>query len=189
MTSVLSHIKEQTNINRQFTVYPYVTAGINNFFTVNNNILSRLDLDLSGVSHVIARDMGSQMVINSVDPDTISYWLNEEGDSFFENVQVIRPGIARKFQVLSVVSGFPENSLGSTGNEYAYSTPNPIFDVTGSGNDVNNLLIVGSDTSVNNVPPFGTFWVMNDPIVVRYTFSYASVQKAIKNRISETTLF
>jgi hypothetical protein len=197
MSSVLRYTKEQNNINRQFKVCPYYTSGSNYFFTVNNGSLYRAEADLQGVEYVIARDMGTQMVINTIDPGLINYWTNlyaENPEPYYDftNTTVVRPGIARKFQVLSVVRN--SDNVGSNGNENAYSTDNNLFNIDGTDFTVNNLLIVGhAGTTVNNSSnqnlPFGTFWAMNDPVVIRYNFSEVTVQRAIKNNITETTLF
>jgi hypothetical protein len=198
MSSVLLQTREPTNINRQFIVYPYYTNGANNFFVCKNNTLYRLENDLSGVDHVIARDMGKQMVINAIDPAFITYWNNayDGSPSDYTNLSVVRPGIARKFQILSVVQG-ADDDIGSGGNSYAYSAAmynNIPFDVLGPNNTVNDVFVVGNsattvNTNITENLPFGTFWVMNDPLVISYKFSDITTEKAIKNRIDETTFF
>ena len=247
MTSVGSYYKEPTSIRRQFTVYPYYASGVNTFFTVQNNTLYRAQADLSGVDYVIARDLGTEMAITGVDANLLNLWTSE-GDpaANFINATILKSGSARKFQVLSMVSGlsgledptFPlgvlnfaeptsrlyytngsnadapyYNSNGNyaTGGE-AYMDGqhyNGLFDITGNGGSlysnnsnfplttrtpINDLLIVGSGnttifTNTTQNLPFGTFWAMNDPIVVGYEWSGFPVSRAIKNRIDETTLF
>lgn len=241
MTSVASYYKEPTNIRRQFTVYPYYASGVNTFFTVQNNTLYRAQADLSGVDFVIARDLGTEMAITGVDQNLLNLWTSQSQFSDFTSATILKTGSARKFQVLSMVSGLsgiedptisPENfpeptsrlfyttssnvgndayngNYGTGGEAYMDSQNyNGLFDVTGNGANlidtgnfpsstatpINELLIVGSGnttifTNTTQNLPFGTFWAMNDPIVIGYTFSGIPLSRAIKNRIDETTLF
>ena len=241
MTSVASYYKEPTNIRRQFTVYPYYASGVNTFFTVQNNTLYRAQADLSGVDFVIARDLGTEMAITGVDQNLLNLWTSQSQFSDFTSATILKTGSARKFQVLSMVSGlsgiedptiptgvFPEptsrlfyttssnvgndaynGNYGTGGEAYMDSQNyNGLFDVTGNGANlidtgnfplstatpINELLIVGSGnttifTNTTQNLPFGTFWAMNDPIVIGYNFSDVPLSRAIKNRIDETTLF
>ena len=136
----------------------------------------------------------------------------------FTNAQILKKGTARKFQVLSMTSGDAQGGptyigedtsrlwyntyTGSNAAQYggageAYMDPfnsNGLFNTSGQNMPINDLLIVGQGqtTFSNNIMqnlPFGTFWAVNDPIVVGYQFSSAPVSRAIKNRIDETTLF
>ena len=208
MSSVQSYFKEPTSLRRQFTVYPYFTGGNNQYFTVNNGTLYRIQADLSGVDYVVARDMGTEMTISDIDPSILAGWTTD-GDDFISNIKIVRKGTARKFQVLSMVSGFLAVSdlafvnlygdafKNNAGNATAYLdrvNANGLLNVYGSGVAINDMLIVGSNTTVTNSTtqslPFGTFWAINDPIVISYVFSDAEVKnRAIKNRIDETTLF
>jgi hypothetical protein len=204
MSSVQSYIKEPTSLRRQFTVYPDFTAGQNQYFTVNNGILYRTQADLSGVDYIVARDMGKEMTITDIDPSILDTWF----DGLASNIKVVRKGTARKFQVLSMVKGnFPTSNLyftndinttaaNSAGNGTAFGDDehsNGLYETDGNGVAINDLLIVGSDstvtTSTTQTLPFGTFWAVNDPIVISYIFSDVKKHRAIKNRIDETTLF
>ena len=202
MSSVLGHMKESNNIRRQFTVYPYY--GITNveyFFTVDTaaNKLQRLENDLSGVHWVIARDMGKQTVITDIDTNIKTYWQNQNG---WTNITVVKPGIARKFQVLSMPkgnlesSGLPGADNYAAGNAAAYTSPNiattPIYNVANS--PINELLQVGfARTTVSNSTfqnlPFGTFFAITDPVIFTYSSGGSTYTRSIKNRIDETTLF
>lgn len=217
MSSVLKIHKEVTDLRRQFTVFPYYTGGQNQFFTASNNILYRIHADISNCDWVIARDMGSEMEISSVDPsiatDSSSYLQNDIG-----TLNIVKKGSARKFQVLSMYSGtnienaIPTSDLyydlsgvnpnltqaygNQAGNATAYSdskNPNNLFDAGGYNAIVNDLLIVGggstrTTTSTQSLP-FGTFWAVNDPIVISYKISGITKNRAIKNNINETTFF
>lgn len=209
MSSVLRSTKEATSLRRQFTVYPYFNGGVNQFFTASNGTLSRIAIDISGVDYVVARDMGAEMTITAVD-SAIAPLLTSDNQT---PVQVVKTGTARKFQVLSMVSGrdpddsaFPTGTLYAVnsadsgvqnilGNGQAYadtSNSNSLFNVNGF-DTINDLLIVGSDstttTSTTQSLPFGTFWAINDPIVIEFPFSDGTCKRAIKNRIDETTHF
>ena len=243
MTSVQSYYKEPTSIRRQFTVYPYYASGVNTFFTVQNNTLYRAQADLSGVDYVIARDLGTEMAITGIDQNLLNLWTAQEGFADYTTATLLKTGSARKFQVLSMVSGLAgfENPLSEPGiNQYPEPTSrlfytnnfdianggsngnyatggeaymdnqnyNGLFNVTGNGGSgiidglpptytatpINDLLIVGSGnttilTNTTQNLPFGTFWAMNDPIVIGYQLSGIPLSRAIKNRIDETTLF
>jgi hypothetical protein len=95
----------------------------------------------------------------------------------------------------SVNSAFSDTQ-NIIGNGAAYSdtsNPNNLFDVNGRDTTINDLLIVGSatttTTSTTQSLPFGTFWAVNDPIVIQFPFSFGTCTRAIKNRIDETTHF
>jgi len=208
MSSVQSYFKEPTSLRRQFTVYPYYSGGYNQYFTVNNGSLYRIQADLSGVDYVVARDMGTETTITDIDPSILSIWTHDF-DDLISNIQVVRKGTARKFQVLSMVAGDfdianvsfekvdgtgVQNFAGNATTYLDTRNSNGIVNQYGGNVAINDLLIVGSDqtitTSQTQSLPFGTFWAINDPIVVSYVFSDLGVRKrAIKNRIDETTLF
>ena len=211
MSSVLRTTKEATSLRRQFTVYPYYANGQNNFFTVANGTLYRFQHDLSGVDYVVARDMGTEMTITGVDSAIVSSIVPNG------SLEVVRNGTARKFQVLSVVSGvdgFDGNTIYPTGNMYATDADlsgvqniigngtayldtqhaTNLVDLSGIDITINDALVMGSAETTNpsatgQTLPFGTFWAVNDPIIVKYQYSYGFTQRAIKNRIDETTLF
>ncbi len=196
MSSVQRYYKEPKCLKRQFAVYNYLGFGEENyFFTVVGNELFRIENDLRGVKWVVARDMGTQATINTINPEIIELWENNNG---WSNISVIRPGIARKFQVVSMVRGntSPSDPDGPAWNSSAYlsdyNDPTPIYDI--ETNLINEPLIVGNDTTpvltnyYENLP-YGTFWALNDPVVIEYTFSDVVYRRAIKNRIDETTLF
>lgn len=214
MSSVLKIHKERTDLRRQFTVFPYYSGGMNQFFTASNNTLYRIHADISNCDWVIARDMGSEMEISSVDPSIVNDWntylFNDDGI-----INIVKKGSARKFQVLSMYSGvgiydniLPTSDLyydlsgltpaygNQAGNATAYSdakNPNKLFDVKGTDAIVNDLLIVGGENtttnSTNQSLPFGTFWAVNDPVVISYKISGYTKNRAIKNNINETTFF
>ena len=190
MSSVLRHIKEPTSLRREFTVFPY--EGFNEnlyFFTVQDESLYRVENDLINVNHVIARDMGSSRRITSIDPEIIQLW---EQNNLWTNIQVIRPGEARKFQVVSVVRG---NTNTGGGNTAAYLNDNtPIYNQQGVNMIINDPLILGNATTTVSTDyyqnlPYGTFWAVNDPVIIQYDFSDVTYRRAIKNRINESTFF
>jgi len=199
MSSTLRSFKEPTNVRRQFIVHPY--AGVPTdygvyYFTVQDNKLYRIENDLSGVAWVTARDMGKQVVVTDIDPEIIEWW---ETQNLWTNIRVVRPGIALKFQVVSMDRGnLPvsyDNNSSVAWNSGAYLSDNkntPIYNST--SNPVNDMLVLGhpsttvSSEYTQNLP-FGTFYAMNDPVVIQYDFSDVTYTRAIKNRIDETTLF
>jgi len=214
MSSVLRTTKEATSLRRQFTVYPYFAGGTNQFFTASNNTLYRINSDLTGLDYVIARDMGTEMTITSIDSNIVSLLGVDLSGVTSGPIQVVRSGTARKFQVLSVTSGLGPTGVIPTGNMYyANADLSGVQNIGGNGEayvdsvgihatslfDINGLLtindalIVGEDqtstTSTTQSLPFGTFWAINDPVVIQYKFSDSPVNRAIKNRIDETTLF
>ena len=197
MSSVIRGVKEPNNVKRQFSVFSYqgLPPGSSEneyYFTVEGSKLFRIEADLSGVNHVVARDMGVQRVIDSIDEELIELW---ENNNDWSNIRVVRPGIARKFQALTLVRG--NNSVGN-GNTAAYSDgDSAIYNINGVGMPINDMLIAGHDATTisNNYSqnlPYGTFWAMNDPVVIEYEFDSVGVEtyrRAIKNRIMENTLF
>ena len=194
MTSLLRHIKEPTSLRREFTVFPYAGGGDYYYFTVQGESLYRIENDLSGIDWVVARDMGSSRRITTIDPEIIEYWENASG---WTNIQVIRPGEARKFQVLSLVRGNTGvSNYGPAANAaaYLYNDDTDIYKYEGVNMDINDPLIVGHatttvDTNYIQNLPYGTFWAVNDPVVIQYDFSDVTYRRAIKNRIDETTFF
>jgi hypothetical protein len=216
MSSVLKFQKEQTSLRRQFTVFPYYSGGQNQFFTASNNTLYRIDADISNCDWVIARDMGKEMSITSVDPSIVDNWnialSNNIGSPDFGGINgVVKSGSARKFQVLSMYSGIGggsnlsdlyytnqagNDSVNQAGNATAYSDTknnNNLFYIEGGDAKINDLLIVGgattTTTSQTQSLPFGTFWAVNDPVVMSYQYSGTPVLRTIKNNINETTFF
>jgi hypothetical protein len=190
MTSVLRHTKEPTSLRREFTVFPYLGYNENlYFFTVQDESLYRVENDLLNVDWVIARDMGSSRRITSIDPEIIELWQNSNA---WTNIQVVRPGEARKFQVLSVVRG---NTPGGNGNNAAYlNDDSAIYNQQGVNMNINDPLILGNatttvSTNYNQNLPYGTFWAVNDPVIIQYDYSDVTYRRAIKNRINETTFF
>jgi hypothetical protein len=167
MTSVIRYSTEPTNLRRQFNVQTYLGFGDNYyFFTVEGNKLYRIENDLSG------------------------------NNNLWENIRVIRSGIARKFQALSMVRGnfavASQDGVAWNSGAYLENTNTPIYNY--QTNTVNDMLVLGhAETTVlnnyNENLPFGTFWAMNDPVVIEYEFSAVTYRRAIKNRIDETTLF
>lgn len=204
MSSVLSIQREPKNINRQFTVFPYYGYNTNTYFFVcKNNSIYRIESDLHNIFWVIARDMGTQMPITSIDNEILELWALENS---WSNIKVIRPGIARKFQVLSVVRGNiapgePDSVEYNTGayltGDYTDDPYNPIWATNiydAETNTVNDTLVVGRTNSTypssyEESLPYGTFWAINDPVVIQYEYSNVVYRRAIKNRITETTLF
>jgi hypothetical protein len=201
MSSGLRAFKEPTSTRRQFAVHPYrgVPSEDYNvyFFTVQEDKLYRIENDLSGAGWVVARDMGAQRVINSIDAELIEFW---ETNNQWSNIKVIRPGIARKFQVLSMVHGnysvsYNNEPAWNAGAYLDYDNGRSIDNICNlENNTVNDMLVVGGAdnlvlTDYTQSLEFGTFWAMNDPVVIEYEYSLATYRRAIKNRIDETTLF
>ena len=194
MSSVTRFVKEPTNLRRQFAVHGYLGYSENTYyFTVENNKLYRIEADFENVHWIVARDMGAQKQVNEIDSEIINAWENANG---WSNIRVIRPGIARKFQALSMVRGDRSISYnnGPAWNAEAYLNDTNTDVYNYETNTVNDMLVIGRDveTNPNNYEqtlPFATFWAMNDPIVIEYVFSNVTYRRAIKNRIDETTLF
>ena len=192
--SIQRAFKEPTCDRRQFMVQTYRGYSEENyFFTVEGNTLYRIENDLESVDWVVARDMGSQRVITEIDQAIINLW---EANNGWTNISVIRSGIARKFQALSMVRGDRDvsDNNGPAWNSGAYleDTNTPIYNY--QTNTVNDMLILGNATTTvftadHQNLPYGTFWAMNDPIVIQYDFSDSTYRRAIKHRIDETTRF
>lgn len=165
---------------------------------MDGNKLYRVENDMSGTPWVLARDMGTQRTVSEVDSELIELWENENG---WENIRVVRPGIARKFQLLSMVHGNINTgglNEGPGWNGLAYLAHNHGREIDNicdnETSTVNDMLVVGEEenrvlTNYTQSLPFGTFWAMNDPMVIEYDFSEVTYRRAIKNRIDETTLF
>jgi hypothetical protein len=137
--------------------------------------------------------MGTQKQITEIDSEIISVWEDENN---WGNIRIIRPGIARKFQALSMVRGDRDISEQDdpAWNASAYLNVENTAVYNYQTNTVNDMLVIGRDTTTNpnnyeQTLPFGTFWAMNDPLVIEYEFSDVTYRRAIKNRIDETTLF
>lgn len=197
MSSVLRHTKEATSLRRQFTVFPYLGYSENYyFFTVQGESLYRVENDLIDVDWVVARDMGTSRRITTIDPEIIQLWENNNG---WANIEVVRPGEARKFQVLSMVRGNAVDISGYSGPvyngaSYLSSQNTDIYNYEGINMDINEPLIIGNATTTVHSDyyqnlPYGTFWAVNDPVVIRYDFSEVTYTRAIKNRINENTFF
>jgi hypothetical protein len=196
MSSVLRYTKEAKNTKSQYMVMPY--EGIPGepsryFFTCKDNSIYRIENDLKGIDWIIARDMGSQMRIETIDIEVIELW---ESSNAWSNIRVIRPGYARKFQVVAMPRGNTSvgNENGPAWNAGAYfdNENTPIYDY--ETQSINDLLQVGNsittveDNYYQNLP-MGVFWAMNDPVIIEYEFSEVTYRRAIKNRITSTTLF
>jgi hypothetical protein len=195
MSSVLRSSREATPISKRFTVFPYYGTtgdGSEYYFTVNGDSLYRVETDLSGVNQwVVARDMGKETVINTIDTELIEWW---QTNNSWTNITVIRKGRARKFQALAVPNGSTNASdnNGPAWNAGAYTNPsnnfanNTIYDNSFTG--INDLLVMGNSTTntteYTQSLPFGTFWAVVDPIVIRYTASGSTYTRAIVNRVT-----
>ncbi len=187
-------IKEPTNLRRQFMVHTYRGVGsVNYFFTVEGNKLFRIEADLQNVDWTVARDMGTQRVVTEIDPEILEVWQTENE---WTDITVIRPGIARKFQALALVRGntdvSDENGPAWNAGAYLPTTDTSIYNY--AKNTVNDMLVLGHEGTTVSTPytenlPFGTFWALNDPMVIQYTLSGAVYRRAIKHRIDETTQF
>lgn len=199
MSSVIRIVKEPTSIRRQFAVHAYrgiLSSPGDYFFTVQDNKLYRIENDLSGCLWIPARDMGTERTITDVDDELKELWGNQ---NLWENIRVIRPGTARKFQALAMVKGNTDPSYNAepAWNAEAYlpwdyKSSTPVYDA--QTNPINDLLILGHDqTTVSNDYaqnlPYATFWAVNDPVVIEYELSSVTYRRAIKNRIDETTHF
>lgn len=195
MSSVLRSRPSPPDSRRQYAVYGYEgTTGHLHYFTVEDDKLYRIEADLSGVNYVIARNTGMQCAINSIDEAIVNLW---ETQNSWQNIRVVRPGIARKFQAMTIYRGNDENDVGD-GNDAAYSSYNTaIYNTTGIGSPVNAMLTAGHATTTINTAttqnlPYGTFWAVTDPVVIEYeceTEGVATYRRAIRNLIMETSLF
>ena len=175
---------------------PYYGIGENDreyYFTVNGDSLYRIEADLSGSGQwVVARDMGKETAINTIDVELIEYWENLNN---WTNTTVIRKGRARKYQLLAIPKGNINASYNSGvgWNAGAYTDPSanidncPIYNNQYTG--INDLLITGNATTTtfnnyNQNLPFGTFWAVIDPVIIQYTYAGDVYRRAIVNRVS-----
>jgi hypothetical protein len=193
MSSVIRYQREPTPISRRFTVFPYYGySGVEYYFTVEGESLFRIEADLSGqYQWVVARDMGVDARITTIDHEIIEFWENQNG---WSNISVIRNGRARKFQALAIPSGNLNASLnnGPAWNAGAYTDPTnsmggAIYNPQLMG--INDLLIMGNanttvlDNYYENLP-YGTFWAVVDPVVIQYVSGGDTYTRAIVNRVT-----
>jgi hypothetical protein len=198
MSSVLRYVKEPTPVSKRFTVFPYYGAPITNqseyYFTVQNESLYRIEADLSGENQwVVARDIGKEEKIKSIDTEILEFWESNNG---WSNIQVIREGRARKFQALAIPRGNigAAESSGPEWNSSAYTLSNGGFNVPYYNNQltgINDLLIMGNSTTTTGEYtqslPFATFYAVIDPVVIRYDVETEGIQtytRAIVNRVT-----
>lgn len=193
MSSVLRYTREPTPISKRFTVFPYLGYSENEYyFTVSGETLYRVEADFQGqYQWIVGRDMGTEARITTVDPEIIEVWENNNG---WSNIQVIRPGRARKFQVLSIPSGNVNASLnnGPAWNAAAYTDPTNnstgnIYNPQNPG--INDLLILGnatssSPTNYTQTLPYGTLYAVVDPVVIQYENGGSTYKRAIVNRVT-----
>jgi len=194
MSSVIRYTREPTPISKRFTVFPYYGVPTNSqeyYFTVNGDSLYRIETDLSGVNQwVVARDMGKETFINTLDIELIEYW---QTNNSWSDITVIRKGRARKFQALAVPNGSTNGSdnNGPAWNSGACTDPNERFTNCPIYNNelakINDLLIMGEPTTTiteyTQSLPFGTFWAVVDPVIIRYTSGGNTYTRAIVNRV------
>jgi hypothetical protein len=194
MSSVIRYTREPTPISKRFTVWPYygfIGDDSEYYFTVQGDSLYRIEADMSGVNQwVVARDMGTETVINRVDPEIIHLWETNG----WTDITVIRSGRARKFQALAIPNGNRNASQnnGPAWNAAAYTDPSdnfgncPIYNNELTG--INDLLVMGNSTTITNEYnqslPFGTFWAVVDPIVIRYVDGGSTYTRAVVNRVT-----
>jgi hypothetical protein len=192
MSSVIRYTREPTPLSHRFTVFPY--HGVNNqdqYFTVTNESLYRIHADLTGNTQwIVARDMGKESAINTIDPVILADW---ETQNTWTNITILRKGRARKFQLLAIPNGDfgAADNNGPAWNAAAYTDPSNDFNANQLYNNffpgINDLLIVGNDTTSADRLPFGTFWAVIDPIVIQYTASDDIVyRRAIVNRVNQS---
>jgi hypothetical protein len=190
----MRYTRESTPISKRFTVFPYYGAPVNQseyYFTANGDSLYRIEADLSGSNQwVVARDMGKETFINTIDIELIHYW---ETNNSWTDITVIRRGRARKFQALAIPNGSRGGSdnNGPAWNAAAYTDPSNdiggdiIYNNQFTG--INNLLVMGNSTTVTNEYnqslPFGTFWAVVDPVIIRYANGGTTYTRAIVNRV------
>jgi hypothetical protein len=196
MSSVIRYTRESTPLSSRFTVWPYYGApsgGTEYYFTVQGTSLYRIEADLSGTGQwVVARDMGKETFINTIDIELIEWW---ETQNAWSDITVIRRGRARKYQLLAIPNGSTggADNNGPAWNAAAYTDPTadiincPIYDNQNTG--INDLLITGNATTTinnnyNQNLPFGTFWAVIDPVVIRYTSGGSTYTRAIVNRVT-----
>ena len=194
MSSVLRHTREPSPVSKRFTVFPYYgfpTGEQEYYFTVNGDSLYRVESDLSGVNQwVVARDMGKETFINSIDTELIEYWENA---NTWSDITLIRKGRARKFQALAVPNGSKAASDNNSPawNAGAYTDPDGDFEncpfYNNQNTGINDLLIMGNSTTTTGEYtqslPFATFWAVVDPVVIRYTSGANTYTRAIVNRV------
>ena len=191
----MRYTRESTPISKRFTVFPYYDNAPSNeddyYFTVNGDSLYRIESDLSGSNQwVVARDMGKETFINTIDVELINYW---ETNNSWSDIAVIRRGRARKFQALAVPNGSigGSNNNGPAWNAAAYTDPDNDFGghviYNNQFTGINNLLVMGNSTTVTNQTnqslPFATFWAVVDPVVIRYVDGGNTYTRAIVNRV------
>jgi hypothetical protein len=199
MSSVLRYTKEPTPTAKRFTVFPYygyVNPSKAYYFTVEGNTLYRVENDLINNSEndplqwVVARDMGTEAAITTIDPEIIEIW---ESSNDWTDISVIRPGRARKFQALAIPKGNIDASYnnGPAWNAGAYTDPNNIMtgniynpDFTG----INDLLIMGNSSTIPNGDyyeslPYATFFAVIDPVVIQYENNGSTYRRAVVNRV------
>lgn len=188
MSSVLRSIREPTPISKRFTVFPYYGYNENAYyFTVDNDSLYRIEADLSGNNNwVVARDIGKEMRISSIDAELIEFWENQNG---WSNITVIRPGRARKFQALAIPNGNIDASYnnGPAWNAGAYTKSDAPY-YSGSFTGINDPLVMGNATTTisnnyNQNLPFATFYAVVDPVVIQYQSGGSPYTRAIVNRV------
>lgn len=102
-------------------------------------------------------------------------------------------GRARKYQLLAIPNGSIAGSDTNTPafNAAAYTDPtgdlsNTIYNNQFTG--INDLLIEGNATTTINTNytqnlPFGTFYAVVDPVIIRYTSGENTYTRAIVNRV------
>lgn len=195
MSSLIRYTREPTFISKRFTVFPYYgvpTSDAEYYFTVRGDSLYRIEADLSGqYQWVVARDMGKEAFINTIDAELIEWW---ETNNSWDDITVIRKGRARKFQALAIPNGStpgssstgPAWNAGAYTNPYSEDTNWSIYNNQNAG--INDLLIMGNSTTTTSEYteslPFGTFWAVVDPVIIRYTSGGNTYTRAIVNRVT-----
>jgi hypothetical protein len=192
MSSVLRYTREPTPISKRFTVFPYYgISSTEYYFTVNGETLYRIESDFTGDNQwIVARDMGTETKINAIDPEIIEFW---ETNNSWSNIQVIRPGRARKFQALALPTGNIDASdnNGPAWNAGGYTDPDGdsvgnIYNRQNPG--INDLLILGNSTTTTSNDyyqnlPYGTLYAVVDPVVIQYENSGSTYKRAVVNRV------
>ncbi len=143
--------------------------------------------------------MGTFSVITEIEPSLLTYWMSFAG---WQNIRIVQPGIARKFQVVYMPSGdrdvsYIDTVVGVAQPQYndgaflQFGFNTSIFD-TASG-QVNDMLIVGNaETTVftnqaQNLP-FGVFWAFVKPMIIQYSVGGVSYTRAILNKVSGVSI-
>jgi hypothetical protein len=157
-----------------------------------------MEYDLSGVVWVVARDLGTQRVIDSIDNNLLAFWSSFAG---WTNIRVIVSGIARKFQLISVPYGDRNVGFFDTGigintpqyndGAYEFGGTTPIYG--GAYDGVNEMLILGRDRTTVNTPlyqnlPYGSFWAFTKPLIIQYTYNGSVYQRAISHKINQINI-